>query len=38
MMEVGMEGEAGFLTGVKQQSLRPMIELTKNIETGYESL
>lgn len=38
MMEVGMEGEAGFLTGVKKDSLRPMIELTKNIETGYESL
>ncbi len=29
MMEVGMEGEAGFLTGIKDDSMRPMINITK---------
>lgn len=38
MMEVGMEGEAGFLTGIKDDSMRPMINITKNVETGYQSL
>ncbi|QQK74778.1 formate dehydrogenase subunit alpha [Salicibibacter cibarius] len=38
MMEVGMEGEAGFLTGIKDSSMRPMINITKNVETGYEQL
>ncbi|WP_078392343.1 formate dehydrogenase subunit alpha [Shouchella patagoniensis] len=38
MMEVGMEGEAGFLTGINEDSMRPMINITKNVETGYQSL
>ncbi|MBB6450135.1 formate dehydrogenase major subunit [Geomicrobium halophilum] len=38
MMEVGMEGEAGFLTGIKDSSMRPMINVTKEVETGYEQL
>lgn len=38
MMEKGMEGEAGFLTGIAKQTLRPMIEITKNVETGYGSI
>ncbi|WP_408606684.1 formate dehydrogenase subunit alpha [Domibacillus epiphyticus] len=38
MMEKGMEGEAGFLTGIAKPTLRPMIELTKNVETGYGSI
>ncbi|WDF04523.1 MULTISPECIES: formate dehydrogenase subunit alpha [Shouchella] len=38
MMEVGMEGEAGFLTGIQDESMRPMINITKHVETGYQSL
>ncbi|GLB59489.1 putative oxidoreductase YjgC [Cytobacillus sp. NCCP-133] len=38
MMEKGMEGEAGFLTGIAKDTLRPMIEITKNVETGYGSI
>ncbi|WYS07400.1 formate dehydrogenase subunit alpha [Bacillus sp. FSL R5-0394] len=38
MMEVGMEGEAGYLTAIKENSMRPMINITKNVETGYQSL
>lgn len=38
MMEKGMEGEAGFLTGIAKQTLRPMIKITKNVETGYGSI
>ncbi|QQK78915.1 formate dehydrogenase subunit alpha [Salicibibacter cibi] len=38
MMEVGMEGEAGFLTGIKDSSMRPLINITKEVETGYEQL
>ncbi|WP_313430587.1 formate dehydrogenase subunit alpha [Siminovitchia terrae] len=38
MMEKGMLGEAGYLTGLKRETLRPMIELTKDIETGYGSI
>ncbi|SDI71681.1 formate dehydrogenase subunit alpha [Natribacillus halophilus] len=38
MMEVGMEGEAGFLTGIKDDSMRPMINITKEVETGYGQL
>ena len=33
-----MEGETGLLTGIQQDTLRPMIELTKNVETGYNSI
>src|SRR5690625_4923333 len=38
MMEVGMEGEAGFLTGMAEETFRPMVDITKNIETRYGSL
>ncbi len=38
MMETGMEGEAGFLTGIQDPSMRPMINIIKNVETGYESI
>jgi formate dehydrogenase major subunit len=38
MMEVGMEGEAGFLTSMAEENFRPMVNITKNVETGYESL
>ncbi|WP_100330634.1 formate dehydrogenase subunit alpha [Bacillus xiapuensis] len=38
MMEKGMEGEAGYLTGIDKKTLRPMIEITKNVETGYSSI
>ncbi|PTL39438.1 formate dehydrogenase subunit alpha [Alkalicoccus saliphilus] len=38
MMEKGMEGKAGYMTGLDQKTLRPMIELTKNVETGYGSI
>ena len=38
MMETGMEGEAGFLTAIAKKTLRPMIETTKNVETGYGSI
>lgn len=38
MMEKGMEGEAGYLTGLKRETLRPMIDLTKDVETGYGSI
>lgn len=38
MMETGMEGEAGFLTAIAKNTLRPMIETTKNVETGYGSI
>ncbi|MGG6449416.1 2Fe-2S iron-sulfur cluster-binding protein, partial [Pseudobacillus badius] len=35
MMEKGMVGEAGYLTGLPEDTLRPMIEITKNVETSY---
>ncbi|WP_375540690.1 formate dehydrogenase subunit alpha [Virgibacillus saliphilus] len=39
MMEVGMEGEAGFLAGMlPETSMRPLINITKDVETGYEQL
>ncbi|KAF1341748.1 formate dehydrogenase subunit alpha [Bacillus subtilis] len=38
MMEKGMEGEAGYLTGINNETLRPMIEITKGVETGYGSI
>lgn len=38
MMEKGMVGEAGFLTAIAKQTLRPMIEITKGVETGYGSI
>ncbi len=33
-----MEGEAGYLTGIDNETLRPMIEITKGVETGYGSI
>ncbi|KON87668.1 oxidoreductase [Sporosarcina globispora] len=38
IMEKGIEGEAGFLTAIAKDTLRPMIEITKNVETGYGSI
>lgn len=38
LMEKGMLGEAGYLTGIPKETLRPMIELTKKVETGYGTL
>ncbi|MDM5316273.1 formate dehydrogenase subunit alpha [Fictibacillus sp. b24] len=38
MMEKGMEGEAGYMTGINRETLRPMIEITKSVETGYGSI
>ncbi|SDO45530.1 formate dehydrogenase subunit alpha [Alkalicoccus daliensis] len=38
MMEKSMEGKAGYMTGMDQKTLRPMIELTKDVETGYGSI
>lgn len=38
MMEVDMEGEAGFLTSMAEKNFRPLVETTKEVETGYGSL
>lgn len=38
MMEKGMLGEAGYMTGMSEDTLRPMIEVTKDVETGYGSI
>ncbi|KAA1042539.1 formate dehydrogenase subunit alpha [Macrococcus equipercicus] len=38
MMEVGMEGEAGFLTGMLKDAFRPAVDVTKAVETGYTPL
>lgn len=38
MMEKSMIGEAGYLTGTEPGTLRSMIDLTKNVETGYGPL
>lgn len=38
MMEVGMEGEAGFLTGMLKDAFRPAVNVTKAVETGYTPL
>ncbi|WP_338473389.1 formate dehydrogenase subunit alpha (plasmid) [Niallia sp. XMNu-256] len=38
MMEKGMLGEAGYLTGFEKGTFRSMIELTKGVETGYGSI
>ncbi|MCU7557621.1 formate dehydrogenase subunit alpha [Macrococcus capreoli] len=38
MMEVGMVGEAGFLTGMLRDAFRPAVEVTKAVETGYTPL
>lgn len=38
LMEKSMVGEAGYLTGADPGTLRSMIDLTKNVETGYGPL
>jgi formate dehydrogenase major subunit len=38
MMEKGMLGEAGYLTGIPDHTLQPMIDVTKGVETGYGSI
>ncbi|MFC7394914.1 formate dehydrogenase subunit alpha [Scopulibacillus cellulosilyticus] len=38
MMEKGMVGEAGYLSGIEKGTLRSLIELTKKVENGYGSL
>ncbi len=38
LIEKSMVGEAGYMTGIDQQTLRPMIEVTKQVETGYSSI
>lgn len=38
LMEKSMLGEAGHLTGIEPETMRPLIELTKKVETGYSSL
>jgi formate dehydrogenase major subunit len=38
LMEKGMLGEAGYMTGINRETLRPMIEITKSVETGYGSI
>lgn len=38
MMDVGMVGEAGFLTGMLKDAFRPAVEVTKAVETGYTPL
>lgn len=38
LMEKSMLGEAGFMTGIKQEILKPMIDLMKEVEPGYSSV
>ncbi|RSL30187.1 formate dehydrogenase subunit alpha [Salibacterium salarium] len=38
LIEKPMIGEAGYMTGIDQDTLRPMIDITKNVETGYGSI
>ncbi|MFC3525123.1 formate dehydrogenase subunit alpha [Marinococcus halophilus] len=38
LIETNMEGEAGYMTGLKEDTLRPMIDITKDVETGYSSI
>ncbi|GEO27716.1 putative oxidoreductase YjgC [Alicyclobacillus acidoterrestris] len=38
LMEKSMLGEAGYLTGIEDQTLGKMIELTKKVEPGYSSI
>ncbi len=37
-MEKSMLGEAGFMTGLKQDMLDPMISLIKEVEPGYSGI
>lgn len=38
LMEKSMLGEAGFLTGIPNDLLLPMIDLTKAVEPGYQEI
>ncbi|MFK2825766.1 formate dehydrogenase subunit alpha [Bacillus sp. B190/17] len=38
LMEKSMLGEAGFMTGMKEETLSPMIDLVKAVEPGYSSI
>lgn len=38
LMEKSMLGEAGFMTGLKEEILTPMIELVKDVEPGYSGI
>ncbi|MEQ6354629.1 formate dehydrogenase subunit alpha [Lysinibacillus sp. M3] len=38
LMEKSMLGEAGFMTGLKQETLDPMISLIKEVEPGYSGI
>ncbi|CAG9613009.1 Putative formate dehydrogenase [Bacillus rhizoplanae] len=38
LMEKSMLGEAGFMTGLQQDVLNPMIDFVKDVEPGYSSI
>jgi formate dehydrogenase major subunit len=38
LMEKSMLGEAGFMTGIPKDVLEPMIDITKEVEPGYEQI
>ncbi len=38
LMEKSMLGEAGFMTGLKEEILTPMIDLVKDVEPGYSGI
>ncbi|MDB4867410.1 MAG: oxidoreductase [Cohnella sp.] len=38
LMEKSMLGEAGYLTGIPNEVLLPMIDLTKEVEPGYQEI
>ena len=38
LMEKSMLGEAGFMTGMKEEALSPMIDLVKEVEPGYSGI
>ncbi|GKV57958.1 putative formate dehydrogenase YrhE [Sporosarcina sp. NCCP-2222] len=38
LMEKSMLGEAGFMTGLKDDILTPMIDLVKDVEPGYSGI
>lgn len=38
LMEKSMLGQAGFMTGIKEDVMEPMVDLVKNVEPGYSSI
>lgn len=38
LMEKSMLGQAGFMTGIKEDVMEPMVDLVKNVEPGYGSI